>query len=1278
MQRLLFILAIVSVFAFTIAGQTTTGRLVGTVSGPDGLLPGATILVTDNQTNREFTAIADGDGGFRFDQLSFGTYTVRITQQGFKTFVANDLKIDANREYTLKPVLEIGTVDAVVTVQAGADIVNASNAELSTTVSPRQVLELPINGRNPLALLTLQAGANPTSSSINGQRSSSQNYTRDGVNVQDNYIRTGAFVQDRPTVDDTGEFAVITQNAGANFGGGGSAQVLLVTPRGGSEFHGAGFVYNRNSAFAANDFGNNATGRYVATDSAVLLGLANVGDERTPRPFLNRNQFGGKLSGPLPIPGFGEGTPLFHKDKGFFFVAYERFVLRQTSPQTRRVLLAPFRNGDFSYLDNSGVLRTVNVLTGAGFTAPIPASQGGALTVDPVIQARFLSRSPDVGNGATQNILNTGQPITQTLVFNQNDNDLRNSFTTRFDVDVNDRNNVYFVYKYNDNNDDRQTDAGGFDKVPYGTQGGPTDLYLLSYNATLGTNFTNEARVAYGSSKPFFNQADTFPTDYLIRGLPLGLSDPNPSFQKQGRNTAQTTFQDNASYTTGNHSIRFGYDFNAQRIDSQTNFNAVPIYNISTTANPLTPRLSASLFPGGINATDRGRADALRYLLGGIVGSGTVNANFVNPSLGAVVGAPLLQKFEYETHGLYVQDQWRATSELTLNLGLRWDYYSPLRNPDQVYLEPDLKGAKTLSEIQSVLTDPNGNYVLVGNNAGKPGQFFKPDLNNFGPVVSFAYSPRRSGMLGSLFGREGETVIRGGFRIGYINDEYIRSSDNAAGGNDGLNFTLRANNAANVNARFNNLPPFPNPPSLTPPISFATGNANAGNFFNTIFAVDPNLQMQRNMEYNFGIQREIGFNSVLEVRYVGGQSNSLVRGYDFNQININASGFLQDFINARQNCRLQGATLPNPNPIDPLLGCSDANYNPNIPGSVPLPVFGMLPFGAFLNNAAIVPSIIAGNVGDLITTYITNGLDIDGVGGGINFRPNPNAGPVDVLINGGKYRYNSLQAEIRRRFTGGLSFQANYTFQKILADVASDAQARFDPYLDLNRPEIELARTDYDRTHTVNINAIYELPFGKGKPFLNGGGWSNALFGGFQVSSIVNISSGAPISIKDINGTFNRAARSNRQTAFTNLTSDQIKDLIGIFKVGDKIYFIDPSVIGPDGSATNGNVTGSPAPGFAGQVFFRNQPGQTSPLGRGFINGPMYFNWDAGLIKNIAVNETMRIQLRAEAFNVLNRTNFFIADNSAVFDIDSTTFGQIQPTANFGPRIMQFAIRFEF
>jgi hypothetical protein len=416
------------------------------------------------------------------------------------------------------------------------------------------------------------------------------------------------------------------------------------------------------------------------------------------------------------------------------------------------------------------------------------------------------------------------------------------------------------------------------------------------------------------------------------------------------------------------------------------------------------------------------------------------------------------------------------------------------------------------------------------------------------------------------------------------------------------------------------------------------------------------------MEYNFGIQREIGFNTAIEVRYVGGRSNSLVRAYDFNQVIINENGLLADFNNARFNLLNFGRAV-----------CSTA---------------GCLPTGAFFNrlgpgdNPAFFGSgfpesfLRAGNVGEFAFNLYRNA----------DFFPNaqtlllrnPNAGVVDLLTNSGRYRYNALQAEIRRRFTQGLTFQANYTFQKILSDVQSDQQTRFDPFLDINNQSLEYGRADYDRTHTVNINALYELPFGKGKRFLDSGGLVNAIFGGFQLTSIINISSGVPITIKDTNGSLNRAGRSGRQTATSNLTTEQIKDLIGIFKVGDKIYFIDPSVIGADGSATNGNNLGTPGTTFAGQKFFRNQPGRTGNLPRNFFNGPWYFNWDAGLIKNIAFNERLRLQLRAEAFNVLNHTNFFIAENSNSFNIGSTTFGQITPDSTYSPRIVQLAVRFEF
>ena len=214
-KRFVFTVLAVCLFSVTALAQTSnSGSLVGTVSGPDGVIPGATVTITDNQTKRERTTVTNGDGGFTFAQLEFGTYTVKVTAPGFKTYSATSLKIDAGSEYKLEPALEVGGVEETVTVTAGVEAINATNAAMSNTISAKDVKELPINGRNPLSLLNLMAGVNPLTSSINGQRSTVTNYTRDGLNVQDNFIRLGGFVQDRPTVDDTGEFTAVLQNAG--------------------------------------------------------------------------------------------------------------------------------------------------------------------------------------------------------------------------------------------------------------------------------------------------------------------------------------------------------------------------------------------------------------------------------------------------------------------------------------------------------------------------------------------------------------------------------------------------------------------------------------------------------------------------------------------------------------------------------------------------------------------------------------------------------------------------------------------------------------------------------------------------------------------------------------------------------------------------------------------------------------------------------------------------------------------------------------------------------
>jgi hypothetical protein len=1193
--------------------QSNTGRLVGTVSGPDGVIPGATVVITDNQTGKERTITTSGEGTFTVPQLEIGTYTVKVTASGFKTFTANAVKIDVGKEYSLNATLEIGATEDSITITAGADVVNATNAELSNSVSSRQIQELPLNGRDPTSLILLQAGTasnGATNTSINGQRSAFTNITRDGINIQDNYIRANAsdFTPQRPTVDDVAEFTITTQNASADQGYGAS-QVQFVTPRGQNEFHGALFEYNRNSKLAANEFFNNAS--------------------NTPKPFLNRNQFGGRLSGPI-VP-----------NKLFFFFSTEFFLLRTQTSALRTILTPSARQGSFTYVrSDNGQLQTVNLFS------LVPGITG----IDPTVQSRILANLPAAGNTAERG----DQRNTTGFRFNQRDNLDRKTYTTRIDFDLNARNSISGVYSFvrespNDRPDgdaSQDTNRGaGFGAAPVIDQPADRNFLSLAWRTSPTARLTNEIRGGYFKSDPTFLRTVAEPAFFLT--LPL-ISNPEVNFQNQGRQTDTYSIQDTADYTFGAHAFRFGGQAQIFRIAPFASFDTIPRYILGTNQN--TPQITtaqfnnATLFPGGISTAQRGTANSLLALLGGIVGSATQTFNVTNRTSGFVRGARQDQKFAYENLSLYFSDQWRITPRLSLNLGLRYEYFTPLREQQGLALEPLLLSA----DIVSAITNPNGTIDFIGNNAGGK-NLFEADTDNFAPVVSFAYSPRfENKFLGRLFGREGRTVIRGGFRMSYVNDDYLRSADNAQGGNPGLSSAV---NLTSLNARLNSLPTVPTP-AFQIPRTFAQGNAASGNFFATVFAIDPLIQVPRTYEYNFGIQHELGFQTALEIRYVGGHSNSLIRGTDFNQVNIRDNGFVADFNRARANLLLTG------NPACTTAGCQA------------LTVFPKLELGGLLGNATVQANLINGTPADLAILYITNGALFPSAGP--LFLRNPNAGPVDLLSNTGKYRYHGLQAELRKRFSQGLSFQANYTFQKTLTNASGVGQTRFEPDLDRFNPQLEYTRADYDQTHVFNLNLIYELPFGKGRRWLDQGGWIDRLFGGFQVTSIIRAGSGAPIQLVDARGTLNRVGRAGRQTPQTSLTKDQIQDLIGIRKTANGVFFIDPKVINP---ATGRGAEGFDSTPFSGQVFFNNGPGQTGSLERAFINGPVFFNWDAGIFKNIAISERVRFQFRAELFNVINRANFFAGQRSTL-DINSTNFGRI--VSAFDPRIVQFAGRLEF
>ncbi len=1276
MRKIFSITLLLTVFTLTAIAQTTTGRLTGTVSGPDGLLPNATVVARDNKTGKELTVTTTDSGSFLFSQLEFGTYRVTVTSAGFKTFVANDVKIDVGREYSLNPTMELGSFEENVTVTAGADVVTATTAQVSSTVSPQQILSLPLVTRNPLTLTALQAGVAPSAASpfqntsINGLRTSLTNITRDGINIQDAFIRSNAtdFAPGRPSVDDTGEFTISTSNQESDQGYGG-AQIRLVTPRGTKDFHGALFAYNRNSDFAANTFFANRSGLV--------------------RPFRNRNQFGGKISGPMWLPGVGEGTPIFHKDKGFFFFNYEG-IRDPLSGRFNRTILTPTTSGGgFSFNRTTagatnqfcpsgavGSVCTIPNLLGFGNSAglAVPAS------IDPVIQARIISQLPTQSNFAGGDGLNTAG-----YTLNRQQNQTRNTYTMRFDVDASDKDSFNVVYSYvNEINLRPDADANGFSVTPGVTQASKNKTFVAAYRRIIGQSMVNEVRGGLFTSEVPFDRTDAVPGFFFATGGGLlantfqggafsggSVSNPENTFLDQGRNTKGFNFQDNADVIFGKHSIRFGGQMQYFKVNSFNDGGIVP--NIVLNAGNGTPGFTSGNFSsiGGISNAQLTTANNFLALFGGLYNVATQTLNVADRTSGfAATGQ--FSPFRYSNHSLYVSDRWSIARGLTLSLGVRYELFPAMKLANGLALEPVYSDPDNI--FPSLLTS-NGTFDFIGGNAGTDKAYYKTDFNNFAPSIGVAYTPRfESGFGRFLFGGEGRTVIRGGYSQAYGNDSIVTSINNAAGGNQGLGATTAT--LVNLNGQVSaGAPSIPTPPFTAPPLSYLRNN-RLNNSFGTVFAIDPNIEVPKIEQYSFGVQRELANGLALEIRYVGSRSKNLVRGIDINQIDIFSSGFLADFERARANNMLTG------DPFCVAAGCQTLQIFTNGAGgpgrlgvsATNSSVTGRLARSTFINN------LNNGTPADLALSYINSSLNLNNHPNDLNpaatpfvsLVPNPSAGAIDVMVNDATFNYNSLQVELRKRFSQGLYFQGNYTYAKNLTNAVGTGQTLFEPLLDNNRPELEYSRADFDIRHVFNLNGIYQLPFGRGKPFLDHGGIADVLFGGWEMSGIVQWTSGSPITIVDTRGTVNRSGRSARQTAVTSLTGAEIAALGGVYEANGRLYFINPSILSANGRASEG--FGSTP--FAGQVFFNPNPGQTGNAPRAVFNSPKFFNVDMALLKNIRFGESTRLQLRAEAFNLLNNVNFTPPAAGQRQLITSSTFGQI--TGTTPARTLQFAARFEF
>ncbi len=1147
------------------------GVVNGSVVDPSGAaVPDATVsLHLAGSAAAAFTTKTTASGAFTIASVPANNYDLSIESAGFLKAVRTGIEVLPARTFDLPAVrLELAGVTQSVEVAEAGTTVQTSNSEVSTTIAKSQVTDLPVVDRSPLAFLVTQAGvgSNGTGNTvIDGQRPSYTNVTVDGINIQDNFIRTNDmdFLPNMLLLDQVAEMTVSTSNASAaNYGG--ASQVAFVTPQGTNQVHGGVFWQNRNNYFRANSFYNNSSG--------------------VPVSFMNLNQFGGKIGGPIK------------KNKLFTYVDYEAYRQHQQVSQTYTILTSDARNGIYTYKDSAGAVHKVNILQAMGVTPSSVMNSYLNLVPTPDKINNF-----NVGDSTAALLRNTAG-----YTINRRDNRVRDNITARGDYMLSDRNSFAVTYMQNRDNLDRPDQDPTYAVNPLQSNSATTKFLSSSWRFNPKATLTNEMRFGFNWAPAIFLDSQTTP-QYFVTGTTY----TNPIsgvLRTQGRNTDTYHYSDNASWIHGRHTVQFGFQVQDTFIETYNDGGITPSYALGLGKTfATTYGLTGAQMPG-ISSSDLTAANTLLSTLAGFYSSYTQTFNVSSRTSGFVNNYTNLRHLVQNNYAAYVQDSWKVTRNLTANIGARWDYYPPTTERDGLYLAP------VLTNNNPIATVFNANTVLnfAGNSGGQP--LWNPSKRHFAPNLGLAWDPTG----------EGKWAIRAGYSIAYVNDNIVRAADNSLGTNAGLS---TSSSQTGLDGSFSSPLIAVQAPTYKVPRTLADNYAI--NSQSAMAFPDPGLTTPYVQQWNLSVQRSI-HNTLVDVRYVGNHGTKEIRAFDYNQVLI--GGLLQPFQQAANNGWLAKAATGTFNPT----------YNAGITGSQPTPYFNAMPNGGYLTNSSVTSYLQTGQVGELANFY-----QINAINGPYNYYNNPNLLGGNVLTNYSDSTYHALQVDARHSLTHGVQAQVNYTFSKVLSDANGDQQTDFEPFLDIHNTKIERHRTPgMDLTHAIKANFIYELPFGKGKRFDLHNGIANRVAGGWAVSGIYVLQSGSPFGVSSGGrGTLNRAARSTNNMVNTTLTGAQLKSLFQVYTRGDGVWLFpfadknptDGRAVAPDGSAP-----------FSGQVFYEPGAGTIGQMQRDLFNGPWVWNLDAAVQKVTHLTETKTLTFRATGANVFNHLTWYVPSDMSV------------------------------
>ena len=821
LARIALLAVLCTLGATPVLAQLQSGRIVGTIYDPQRSgIPGATVTVTNVATNIARTAVTDSQGNYVITPLDPGTYNVTAEVPGFQTTRREGLELTVGQSSRVELVLNLGTLSTEVQVTAETPLLNTESATLSEVITNEQIVDLPLNGRGFHELARLTSGVAllpPTGNTqpvrpevvngnvIGGVAGSQTRFLLDGVDITEEH-QGGTWIQ--TSVDALQEFSVSQNAYSAEFHGAG-ATFNVTTKSGGNAFHGSVFEFMRNDAFDSKNF-------------------FAVNKEK-----LERNQFGGTLGGPVMIPGLYDG-----RNKTFFFASYEGHRRQQGVVDVSNVPSAAQRQGNFSGMAPIFDPLTTRSVAGVNTRTQFPGNQIPADRIS--AQARFFMQYIPLPNAPGNTYVSN--PITS---FNAD------QMTLRLDQEINSQNRLFARYSKHANEETRQDrwDTLGSTRLE-----GPAFNVALSLTSNFGSSLVHEVRFSrmygqYRSTAYFQGQGVNLVQQQAgVRGLE-GIQDPNiaslPAFSISGyqgfsgnagdgrpkwQDRGEYELIDSLTWIKGRHILKFGgrmYHRNILFTDARShngsfNFNGVMTQRPVTSAG--TGVSFADFLLGHPNSVTRSNPATWWG------GSGTY------------------------WHG-FIQDDFRLTNKLTVNLGLRYEYtpwltsyrnqaavFDPTRDKpiivssdsDQIDL-----GAQALADVGYRLF---GDLIQTSSQAGVPLQLTENDTNQWAPRIGFAYR------LGD------RTVVRGGYGMFY----------EAEGTSGRLNFHfLPFSMSETVNAT-TNVVPTRTMANFFLDVPFGAGVGSVG--WNPL-TLDADFGYDQ--RWNFGVQREVASRMSLEVNYVG-------------------------------------------------------------------------------------------------------------------------------------------------------------------------------------------------------------------------------------------------------------------------------------------------------------------------------------------------------------------------------------------------------------------------